>query len=438
LDDGILPSGERKDFTGGWHDAGDYNKWSHYAYYGVIPLLELVQLERELNVRAQAMLPSPMEEAEWELNYLLKVITPEGFLISLAGAGVNPWLCLGRPEAEFTRMARVENGESPCVTAWTAASFARAVLLNPGSKHKKKYLEAASHLYGSASKWGPGHCLYLPFKNDYLGIQSGLLSTELAFIHLGLEKETYQREALKHLEAILAQQDPDGFFYADKDRTIKADQPGLALLPLYHFVQSPLGKDWKEKITEAFVRWADFTKQTRELTPFGVVGRLSFAENKAHCGPSGNIGAAATGWALATTAILSGKSHYLDEAQLQMLWILGFNPTALSMMAGVGNNPRCYHHRYAAIPPGGKELVPGGILNGICFPRQGEPFQIGDLNTQNYVIGENLPTDYPVLDDDVFGWTWGYASNEYFSLNSGFFILMATQIERAMKEFAVK
>lgn len=433
LDDAVLPDGKKRHFTGGWHDAGDYNKWSHYAYFGVIPLLELEELIREFDCEVNTTLPSALEEAEWELDYLLKVITPEGFLMSVAGAGVNPWLCLGRPEAEFTRMARVEYGESPRVTAWTAAAFLKASLLTHDSKKRNKYLETGQRLYQIASEWGPGHSLYQPFKNDYLEIQSALLCSELAFIKAGIEPERYQKEALKHVEAILAQQDPEGFFYTDKDRTNKTDQHGFSLLPLYHFIQFPWAADLKERITQAFVRWAEFSKMSRKLTPFGVVGRVNFDENKIYCGPSGNIGAGAAGWVLATTAILTGKCQYLDEAQLQMLWVLGLNPTALSMMAGVGNNPRCYHHRYAAIPPGGKELVPGGILNGICFARQGEPFQIGDLNTQNYVIGDNLPTDYPVLDDDLFGWTWGYASNEYFSLNSGFFILMATQIERAKR-----
>jgi len=104
------------------------------------------------------------------------------------------------------------------------------------------------------------------------------------------------------------------------------------------------------------------------------------------------------------------------------------------MMMGQGNNPKCIHHRYASISPGGHQILPGGILNGICFATHGKPLQIGDLNTQNYVIGDNLPTDYPVLDDDVFGWTWGYASNEYWSLNNGYFIMMTCQIARAQEK----
>jgi len=434
LNDGILPNGEHGDFTGGWHDGGDYNKWSHYGYYGIIALLELAELKKGLQWTDTSSLPSPVDEADWECKFILKILTPEGHLMSLFAPGPNPWVCLGAPEREFIRMARVEYGRSPMVTAWTAASLARMALYTQKKENRDKYKNAAKKLYDIVSTRSLDHPDYNVYKNDYLGIQSALLMTDIAFIDLGLEQEKYQKDALKRVKKILAQQDKQGFFYGDKELTSKQGLSGYDMIPLYHFLQIPAGHSWKKKITEAFVRWAKFIEPTLERKPFGQVGSFDFSEGKTYLG-TGSIGTALAGWGLATTALLTGERRYLEQAQQQMLWILGLNPTALSMMAGVGNNPRCFHHRYAAISPGGRELLPGGILNGIRFARQGKPFQIGDINTQNFVIGDNLPTDYPVLDDDVYGWTWGYGSNEYWTPNSGYFILMACQIERAMRKF---
>ncbi|NIA11328.1 MAG: hypothetical protein GWP10_16780, partial [Nitrospiraceae bacterium] len=100
LSDGILPDGTHKDFTGGWHDGGDYNKWSQYGYYGIIALLELAELEKEQQWKDPSPLPSPVDEADWECKFILKVITPEGYLMSLFAPGPSPWNWLGTPERD--------------------------------------------------------------------------------------------------------------------------------------------------------------------------------------------------------------------------------------------------------------------------------------------------------------------------------------------------
>ena len=435
LTDGILPNGEHKDFTGGWHDGGDYCKWSHYAYHGVIPLLELADLEKELNWKDPSPLPSPVDEADWECKYLLKVILPNGYLLSLVAPGPNPWVCLGAPENEFTRIARVENNlESPRVTAMTACALARTALHLSDSTQKQKYVDEAIRLYKLTTNWGPQDSKYEIFKNDYLEIQSALLLADCFFIKFGINTQQYEKDAIHRVKIILAQQDKKGVFYIDKEKTSKRIFTNYTMISLWYFLQTSIGKQWKNEITTAFLRWSNFIEPLLKVSPFGGIGRFDFKEEKIYCGPLNNRIIAQTGWTLATTAILTRNPKYLQYAQYQTLWILGLNPTSLSMMMGQGNNPKCIHHRYASISPGGHQILPGGILNGICFATHGKPLQIGDLNTQNYVIGDNLPTDYPVLDDDVFGWTWGYASNEYWSLNNGYFIMMTCQIARAQEK----
>jgi len=59
---------------------------------------------------------------------------------------------------------------------------------------------------------------------------------------------------------------------------------------------------------------------------------------------------------------------------------------------------------------------------------------IGDFRTGNFVVSDDLPVDYPIIDTDVWGWTYAYKTNEYWTLNNAWFIMGALQMEKAMKE----
>ncbi len=112
-------------------------------------------------------------------------------------------------------------------------------------------------------------------------------------------------------------------------------------------------------------------------------------------------------------------------------WIVGFNPADISMMAGIGKGPGCYHHRYCFMKGCEHGIVPGGILNGI-MPGNGGIIEIGDI-TKNFIIAE-LPPEYPIIDTGVWGWTFAYLTNEYWTRNNSWFVLGAMQIEKAMRE----
>jgi len=102
------------------------------------------------------------------------------------------------------------------------------------------------------------------------------------------------------------------------------------------------------------------------------------------------------------------------------------------MMAGVGGGPGCYHHRYCFIEGHEDGVVPGGVINGIVGGN-GNVFDIGDFRTGNFVVSDNLPVDYPIIDTDVWGWTYAYLTNEYWVINNAWFIMGATQVHRALK-----
>ena len=87
LNDAVLyddPSRHR-DVTGGWHDAGDYGKFTVTAAVSAAFLLYLYELQpgkftdRQLNIpEAGNGIPDILDEARWELQWLLKMQSEDG------------------------------------------------------------------------------------------------------------------------------------------------------------------------------------------------------------------------------------------------------------------------------------------------------------------------------------------------------------------------
>jgi endoglucanase len=78
-------AGERKDGTGGWHDAGDYNKYTVIAAFTVGMMLQawehfedqLVDLRLDIPESGNDV-PDFLDEVRWELDWLLKMQADDG------------------------------------------------------------------------------------------------------------------------------------------------------------------------------------------------------------------------------------------------------------------------------------------------------------------------------------------------------------------------
>jgi endoglucanase len=85
LDDGyeLGDDGEKRDATGGWHDAGDYNKYVVNAGISVGCLLRAWEdfhpaIAASEHANPQAAVPPFLEELRWELDWLLKMQRNDG------------------------------------------------------------------------------------------------------------------------------------------------------------------------------------------------------------------------------------------------------------------------------------------------------------------------------------------------------------------------
>ncbi len=439
----IKLDGTTVDVSGGWHDAGDYGKWVGPGTVGIMALTTLHEdFGSEIGGTPRGT-PRYVDEAAWEAKYLVK-----GYWDGIFHAGFTPdfddvctWL--GAPENEPPRVLleaeMLENrygySHGPGIT-WTSSSLARCGrLLKPYDESTaKQCLAVAEEVHGLDRAVDLDKPEFEAKRNSYLWLQAGLLmsSVELA---LSTGDVAYAREANERVEKILDLQTEDGSFHFDRaKKSQKYVESRFHLFALYEFLRGFPKSGLRPRIVSAFHRWAELNMEFAGLSSFGLIGgRVEDGSVRNLKYEHGNRRIAAFAWGMATAALLTGDRKYLTVAERQIQWITGFNPADISMMAGVGRGPGCYHHRYCFMAGCEHGVVPGGILNGIERGEGiGKATYLGDTDTKNFVIAR-VPVDYPVIDTDVRGWTYAYLSNEYWARNSAWFVLGAVQIEKALR-----
>jgi endoglucanase len=105
-----------KNLTGGWHDAGDYNKYSLNTAYTIYNLIETYNLTHNAIDDDENDIPDILDEAKWGLDWLVKMQDDDGGIFNRIFSGFGYW---GLPENEDTQ--RETNTEK---YSGTAAAFA--------------------------------------------------------------------------------------------------------------------------------------------------------------------------------------------------------------------------------------------------------------------------------------------------------------------------
>ncbi|MFH1748882.1 MAG: glycoside hydrolase family 9 protein [Planctomycetota bacterium] len=444
MDDAIImPDGRVVDATGGWHSAGDYNKWigpAHFAVRGLTNLFE--ECARWPAVDWVDGIPKLLEEAWWEVKFYKKVYY-EGSFLSIVNRGIDPWMWSGAPElgppriATLAQIELIHQRSNKVTSLFTAAAMARTVRLSAPYQQEvdRGTLQIVTSCYDILREADPSHVedrgpFGVGMGDSFLMFNAGLLLLDLELSQITRDAK-YERDAEQRVEAILALRGPDGLFHTDEARTAKQPDPDLHFLALYEYMMLHPDTPFRKDITDVFASWLTYTKPLHNMSPFGQVGGYR---------PDGNISnipgrssvLARNAWTLATAALLLNEPEYVKMAERQLQWIVGFNPADISMMAGVGKGPGCYHNRYCFIEGHEDGIVPGSIVNGINAGT-GKLFNLGDYDTRNYVIVDRLPVDYPVIDTGTYGWTYAYHTSETRNFTNGWFMLAAAQVEQAFR-----
>ncbi|MCK4872897.1 MAG: glycoside hydrolase family 9 protein, partial [Phycisphaerales bacterium] len=425
----IKTDGTRVDVTGGWHDAGDYGKW---IWGGSMGLFALTTFQDEFGDEFDetlAGMPMFINEAAWEADYFCKAYWDGGFHAGFTPDFEDVCTWLGAPENEPPRVVSeaqtleldygITKGPAICMTGAILARAGRLIAPHD-AELAKRCIGVAEDVYDRCQKM------------DAPGPMPGLLLADLELYQI-TGQEAYARDAERQVKRILSFQDEEGFFYRDESRTARVVEPRYHLPALNEFVKLNPESELTPRIKEAFKRWADYVLRFTDLSSFGQIGGKADDGTIRNIKPNANNGRfGEMAWGLATAARLLEEPKYLKAAEQQLQWILGFNPADVSMMADVGRGPGCYHTRYCFMEGCESGVVPGGITLGIVSG-EGHTIGLGDMDTKNFVITQ-VPIDYPIIDTDVWGWTYAYRTSEYALAKGASFIRAAGQIEKALRE----
>ncbi len=120
-----------KDLSGGWHDAGDYNKYVNYTYSALHDLLFAYQenpavFGDDYNIPESGDgIPDILNEVKWELDWLLKMQEADGSV--LMKVSVSCWQSASPPSADGSQ--RMYGQAQSSATRVLASVFAHAAII---------------------------------------------------------------------------------------------------------------------------------------------------------------------------------------------------------------------------------------------------------------------------------------------------------------------
>ena len=347
----VYGTGEKKDVTGGWHDAGDYGRYVVPAAKAVADLL----LAYEFSSGSDSQLPGIV----WfEIEWMLKMQDEKT-------GGVYHKVSCEKFDA-LDEMPHDERGElilsplSATATADFAASMALASRFYPG--HKDKLLDAAKRAWNwcAANPDVPG------FKNPP-GISTGGYGDDndrderfwaACELFAATGEETYH-DYIK-ASGFLSEDRRD----SERNSVLFPFGLGWGNVETYGHIAYLLSAGMtdnviKQRIKDALLRSCGDIMGSYEKSPYGV--------------SLGDVYRWASNMSVANNAMMlilgsrlaSGGHEYTEAALEHFHYLLGKNPLSQSYITGFGPTaPKNPHHR-PSVAKG--RAVPGMVVGGPCM-----------------------------------------------------------------------
>lgn len=315
---------EKYDTLGGWHDAGDYGRYSAPGAKAVIDLL------LASDTLSSAIDFDVLEEARYELDWLLKMQKDDGSVI-------HKVTCSGFPAfemPEFETKNLYVSATSTCASADFAAAMALASVYykDADPAFASKALAAAEKTWSYLEK-----APFKKFKNES-SITTGEYPDEsdnderymaAAALALATGNEKYAKAA-EELRAC-------------KEAPAWKEQFGWEQMEGYGDViilthPEIFSKSLVAQVKKAVLKAADESVKTASLS--------GFAQAQAVVGWGSNMEAMNIAHLLFRAYQASGKKEYLETAKAQVDYVFGANPLSRCYVTGYGSNPPLHpHHR---------------------------------------------------------------------------------------------
>jgi Glycosyl hydrolase family 9 len=391
LDDARLPDGRRIDLAGGWHDAGDYNKYNGYTPLAVYSLSRFAASAAAGAFPWPNDQPSPLEEALWGARWLRKC--QDAGTKKIIGRVFSGFAFWGIPEAETDNVPGNEDDRPVDVGEWnenemTVAAWASLSLASGDTE----WLDLARDLWKVVEAHDPG--------SDPVQRAKRLLAAVELYRATG--EASYQQGGQADAAFLLSLQRTDGSW---PEWPMAIVDYGLVAASLARMALSFPESDVVALARQSLGRYLDLWS-VRRLRPFSVP---KWSENDLfYPGSPGEWYVGQNSMYLSQSWAGSLISQVLPNEEERVFpwisgcldWILGINPFGICMMADAGSlHLPFYHHRYDRIPNGKAGRVPGAICNGIT--------RLG------------IAQDLPYLDLEGNGWR----TNEPWLPHNAYFLL---------------
>lgn len=399
------------DVTGGWYDAGDHGK---YVVNGGFSLwLMQNQYETALKYGFEdaygdgTMLlpentngtPDLLDEARWEMEWMLKMIVESGEYKGMAyhKAHDEKWTALGIAPADDD-MKRIVKPPTTAATLNLAACGAQAARLwkDYDSDFAEQCLTAAKNAFAAAKKHPE---MYAPLDESIGGGAYGDTDVEDEFCWAALElfittgDEDYYDEATENKFFLDVPQTLGGGESVDTVGSFDwGNTGGLATLSAA-LNTDKFDKGDAEIIQEAIVSAADNFISLEENQGYGVPygqSKLSYNDSDEGYIWGSNSFVTDNAIVIAYAYLLTKDESYLDGAIGGMDYILGRNAMDYSYVTGYGTHAIEYpHHRYWArqidetFPKAPNGVMCGGPNSGMQDPWvQGSGWKKGEIPPQ--------------------------------------------------------
>ncbi len=384
----VCGSSEKREVSGGWHDAGDYGRYVGPGAMAVAQLLWAYRRNEELcggyvsPDGRTSPLPDFLAELKYELDWMMKLQREDGALYHKATCRSFCGFIMPEKETEeivLSPVSATATGDFAAVCAM-AVPFYEKYDADYGEKLKEVSVKAYRALKNMELPGG--------FKNPP-EISTGEYGDECdaderywaaAELYKAFGDEEYRQD----FEALARENIYQGYGWADM-----GSYGNLAYLT----AGRPVDDKLKAAIADAMLRTADLALETAEADGYGTALK---AEEYIW---GSNLSVANNGLHLFDAYKLTGDRKYLEAAGGQLHYLLGRNPLGLCYVTGCGTDAVKHpHHR----PSGflGKAM-PGMLSGGPCD-------WLADETIKGLFSKENTPAPAKCLID----MTGSYSTNE--------------------------
>jgi len=381
----------RLDVSGGWYDAGDHGKYVVNGGISVWTLLNLYERTQHhgtsladfgdgrLNIPEHNNgIPDLLDEARWELEFLLKMQVPDGERAGMVHHKIHDreWTALGLAPHE-DKIPRLLYAPSTAATLNLAAVAAQAARiwrsLDPA--FSARCLAAAERAWQAARRHPalfaqPGGVGGGPYQDDHVDDEFYWAAAELFITSKKPEYRQFLASSPHYLK--LAPRLPATPAGGDIASPMTWQEVGALGTISLAVVPGSLGEHEVKTAQAAVTKAADAYMQILQKRGY----RVPIDYGKAGKAPWGSSSFLLNNLIiLALAHDFSGDHGYLDAVAAGMDYILGRNPMDQCYVTGYGTQPlRNPHHRfwahqsndkYPSAPPG---VVSGGPNSGLEDP----------------------------------------------------------------------